>query len=334
MKPTTEYNDVMSRPLQNLVSAALLAAACTCAHAAAPPESYPTKPIRFITPFAPGGGTDVVARTVSKYLTEQWGQTVVVDNRPGGNTILATELAVRGPSDGYTILMVAASFSVNPSVKRNLPYDPLRDLTAVTQTAFQPYVLVVHPSLPVQNAKQFIAYAQSKGDTLNFGGPGTQSHLAVELFKMLTNTRMVHVPYKGAALAMTDLIGGQIQLMYATTLTVAPHVKSGRLRSLAVTSAKRSSALPDLPTLQESGVPGYDVSAWNGIMVNSKVSPAIIARLNRDIVKALAAPEVKEKLLADGAEPAGGSPEDFMKLIRTEIATWQKVVKAAGIPQE
>ncbi len=297
-------------------------------------QEYPLRPVRLITPFAPGGGTDVVARVLAKELSNQWTQPVVVDNRPGANSILATTLAAHSNGDGYTLLLVSASFSSNASLHRNLPYDPLKDLKSVTQTAFQPYVLVVHPSLPVSNVQQFIQYAKTQGDKLNYGAPGTQNQLAMEWFKFLTHTHMVHVAYKGAGLALTDLISGQIQLLFSTTLTIAPHRNSGRLRALAVTSIKRAAAMSDLPTLDESGIRGFNVSAWNGIMVPFSVEPTLIQKLNHDIVKALRSPSAEEQLARNGAQTVGSSAQDFLNLISLEIKNWTQVAKIAGIVQE
>lgn len=308
----------------------------TMALPAAAQTTYPAKPVRFIVPFAPGGGSDVVARALANKLSESWGQQVVVDNRPGAATILGTELAAKSPPDGYTLLLASASYSINPHLRKKLPYETLKDHIPVTQTAFQPYVLVVHPSLPTKTVKQFLALARAKPGALNFGSPGTGSggHLAVEHFRLVTHTDMVHVPYRGGAPALTDLIAGQIQFMLPTVLTVAPHVKTGRLRSLAVTSPKRSVALPDLPTIGESGVPGFEAVSWNGVMTPAGVPAPVIARIHRGVVQALQSPEVKDKLLADGAEPVGNSPDEFVRLIKHELEKWAKVTRAAGLKPE
>jgi tripartite-type tricarboxylate transporter receptor subunit TctC len=318
--------------IRGLILAAALATSILPAHAQAPADApFPSRPVRFITPFAPGGGTDIVARAVGRKLAEMWGQPVVVDNRPGAETIIATDLAVKSPADGYTLLLASASFSTNPSVHRKLPYDSLKDFAAITQTALEPYVLVVHPSLPVRTVKEFIAYAQANPAALNYGAGGTQNHLAVELFKMLTRTQMVYVPYRGTSLALTDLLGGQIQCLFVSVVAAGTQLKSGRLRSLAVTSARRSTVVPELPTITEAGGPEFDVSAWNGVLVPAGVPAPIAARLNRDIVAALLAPDVRDKLAAGGAEPVGSSAAEFARFIRTEIATWAKVVESAGL---
>jgi len=304
--------------------------------AAAPAQQYPVRPVRFIVPFAPGGGSDVVARAIAYKLSETWGQQVVVDNRPGAATILGTDLAAKAPPDGYTLLLASASYSINPSLHKKLPYATLKDHIPVTQTAFQPYVLVVHPSVPARNVKEFLALARAKPGALNYGSPGTGSggHLAVEHFRLVTRTNMVHVPYRGGAPALTDLIAGQVQFMFPTVLAVAPHIKTGRLRSVAVTSGKRSVALPDLPTIAESGVPGFEAVSWNGVMTPAGVPAAIISKIHRDIVQALQAHDVRDKLSADGAEPVGNTPEEFTRLIRHDVEKWATVTKAAALKPE
>ena len=297
---------------------------------------YPTKPVRFIVGFAPGGGTDVVARGVANKLSEMWKQQVAVDNRPGAATIVGTELAARAPADGYTMLLASSSYAINAAFQKKLPYDPLKDLIAVTQTAFQPYVIVVYPGVPARSLKELIGYARANPGKLNYGSPGSGSggHLAAELFRMVTQTEMVHVPYRGGALALTDLLGGQIQMMFPTILTVAPHIKSGGMRSLAVTSSRRSSALPDVPTVAEAALPGFVAASWNGVMVPAGTPPAIVAKLNRDIVQVLKTSEVRDMLAADGAEPMGNTQEQFARHIREEIQKWTKVISAAGIKSD
>lgn len=312
---------------------ALLGIAVTAGAAA---QNYPARPVRFIVPFAPGGGSDVVARAIALRLGETWGQQVVVDNRPGAATILGTDLAAKAAPDGYTLLMASASYSINPYLQKKLPYQTLKDHVPVTQTAFQPYVLAVHPTVAAKSVKEFLALARAKPGTLNFGSPGTGSggHLAVEHFRLVTYTDMVHIPYKGGAPALTDLIAGQIQFMFPTMLAIAPHAKSGRLRSLAVSSLKRSAAMPDLPTIAESGVPGFEATSWNGVMTPAGVPPAIVDRLYRDIAQTLQTPDVRDKLAADGAEAVGSSPQEFTRMIRAELDKWAKVTKAAGLKAE
>ena len=314
----------------------ITAVADALAQRGAAAEEYPTKPVRLIVPFAPGGGTDIVARAVAPRLSEMWNQQVVVDNRGGGSTIIGTDLAAKSPPDGYTLLMGTTTLAINPSLRRKLPYDTLKDLEPVTQAAFQAFVLAVHPSVPARDLKEFIALAKAKPGTLNYGSPGTGSgsHLAGELFSMLSGVRLVHVPYKGSGPALTDLLGGQIQLIFGTILSTYPHVKSGKLRALGVSSPKRSAVLLDIPTIPEGGVAGYGATSWNGVLTPAGVPKPILAKLNADIVKALHSPEVRQRLAADGGEPVGNSAEEFGAFIRAEIAKWAKVIKAANLRAE
>jgi len=321
------------------LAAALVAMAGGHAQAQRAPAgavAYPTKPVRLIVPFAPGGGTDIVARAVAHKLSGVWGQQVVVDNRGGGGTVIGTELGAKAAPDGYTILMGTTTLAINPAVRSKLPYDTLKDLVPVTQTAFQTYILAVHQSVPARDVREFIALAKARPGTLNFGSPGTGtgSHLAGELFKAMSATDLVHVPYKGSGPALSDLLGGQIQLIFGTILSTFPHVRAGRLRALGVSGAKRAAALPDVPTIAESGVPGYSATSWNGVLTPAGVPQPILRKLNADIVKVVNSAEVRERLSGDGAEPVGGSAEEFSRFIRSEIAKWAKVVKTAGIRVE
>ncbi|MGZ8211354.1 MAG: tripartite tricarboxylate transporter substrate binding protein [Burkholderiales bacterium] len=312
------------------------AAACASATAQAQPQNYPTKPIRFIVPFAPGGGVDIVARAIALKLTDIVGQQIIVDNRGGGGTIIGTELGARAVPDGYTLLFGSTTLSINPSLRSKLPYDTLKDLTAVTQASFQPYVLAVHPGVAAKSVKEFIALAKANPKTLTYGSPGlgSGSHLVAEFFGLATGTQMIHVPYKGSSLAVTDLIAGQINFTYGTILAMAPHVRSGKLRGLAVSSAKRSSVMPEVPTIAEAGVPRFDATSWNGVLVPSGVPRPIVDRIHSSVVRALHTPEVRERLTGDGAEPVGSTPEEFAAFIRAEIAKWGKVIKAAGLKVE
>jgi tripartite-type tricarboxylate transporter receptor subunit TctC len=311
---------------------------CVCSNALAQTRAgnvYPSRPVRMVTAFAPGGSTgDTVARGVAKRLSDSWSQPVVVDPRPGAGQVIATDVVAKAPPDGYTLLLVSASFSVNPSLHSKLPFDSIKDLTPVTLTAFIPYVMVVHPSVPARTLQELVAYAKSKPGELNYGAAGTQNQLAIELLKLKTGINMVHVAYRGASLVVTDLVGGQIQVALGTSLAVLPHVNSGRLRALAVTSARRVSAVPDLPTIAESGVPGFDVSAWNGIFVPAGVPAPIVAKLNADIAAAVKAPELRARLTAEGGDVVGNSSEEFARFVRNDIAMWAKVVKATGLRTE
>jgi tripartite-type tricarboxylate transporter receptor subunit TctC len=296
-------------------------------------QAFPTRPVTFIVPYPPGGGTDIMARAMCAKLAEAWGMQVVVDNRGGGGTIIGTEIASRAPADGYTLLITSPSFVINPTTRTQLPYDTLKDFQPVTQFAFQPYVLALHPKVPARDVKEFIALAKARPDALNFGstGIGSGSHLAGELFKYLSETRLTHVAYKGMGPAIADLLGGQTQFVFAAMLPVSPHVRSGRLRALAISSGKRSPAMPELPTIAEAGVPGYNAISWSGLFAPAATPRAIVEKLNTDAVKILHQSDTRERLASDGAEPAGTSIKEFEAFIRNEIAKWAKVIHAAKI---
>ena len=307
-----------------------------CAGAAAQTPAYPTKPVRFIVPSAAGGGTDIIARAISLRLGEVLGQQFVVDNRPGAGQMIGIELAARSPADGYTILMAASTLAINPIMYKKVTYDPLRDFAPITQAASLPNVLVVHPSLAVKSLAELIAYAKQHPGQLNFAsaGIGTSPQMSVELLKSMAGIDMVHVPYKGTAPGVVDLLAGQVLVMAPNVLTALPHIKSGKLRALAVTSAKRSVALPDIPTVAESGLAGYDSTQWYGVLAPAGTPRAVVARLHDEIVRALRDPDVMKRLAADGAEPVGSTPEDFAAFIRSESEKWAKVAAAAGIRAE
>jgi tripartite-type tricarboxylate transporter receptor subunit TctC len=304
--------------------------------AAAQAQTYPTKPIRLIVPFAPGGGTDITARAVAQKLSESWGQTVVPDNRPGANGTIGVDLAAKSAPDGYTITMISSSHAVNVGLYTKLPYDLLKDLTAVTQATSQPYVMVIHPSVPAKSVKEFIAYAKSKPGGVNYGSSGTGgiAHLGGELLGMISGIKMVHIPYKGGAPSTMDLIAGQIQMQLGTLLLTGPHIKAGKLRVLAVTTPKRWPGTPDLPTMQEAGVPGFAITQWYGMIAPAKTPPAIISRLSQEISRLLHQPDVKDKLAADGADAVGNTPEEFGAHIKAEVAKYAKLVKQVGLKAE
>jgi tripartite-type tricarboxylate transporter receptor subunit TctC len=299
-------------------------------------KSYPNKAIRMIVPFAPGGSNDIMGRLVAAKLTESMGQQVVVDNRPGASGIVGTDLAAKAAPDGYTVLVMSLTFTVNPSIRSKLPYDTEKDLVPVTLIASAPLILVVHPSLPVRSVKEFIAYAKANPGKLNFGsgGPGSTPHLAGEMLKTMAGLEMTHVPYKGGGPALADLLGGQIQLMLENIPSTLPFVKSGKLRVLAVTSKKRSPTVPDVPTLDEAALKGYELTGWNGLFVPRGTPRAIVNQLHAETVKALAAPDVKERLAAMSAELGGESPEKFAVFIKAEIRKWAKIAKEAGLKVE
>jgi tripartite-type tricarboxylate transporter receptor subunit TctC len=294
-------------------------------------QQYPTKPIRLIVPFAPGGATDIVARMLAQKLTETFKQAVVVDNRPGGGGAIGTENAVRANPDGYTMILVAAAYATNAALYK-LPYDAVNDVAPIALLGETSFVVTVHPSSPVTSIKELIAYDKANPGKLNFGSGGTGGaiHLATELFNQMAGTKMTHVPYKGAGPAMNDVLGGQIQLIFGSLPMVNPQVKSNRLRGIAVTSAKRSNAVPDIPAVAET-VPGYEAVQWTAVMGPKALPKDIVARWNSEINRILQLPDVKERMAGDGMEPAGGSPERFREVLKRDVAKWQKVVKIANI---
>ena len=312
------------------ICAALLLAACAqYAHA----QTFPVKPLRLIVPFAPGGTTDVVARAIAPKLGELLGQQVIVDNRPGGGTTIGTDALARSAPDGYTFMLATPDFTINPSLHAKLPYDAQRDFAPLALIASYPLVLVANPALPAQSIAELIAFAKANPGRINYasGGNGSTPHLSGELFKALAGVDLTHVPYKGNGPAITDLLAGQVQLLFTGMPPVASFVKSGRLKLLAVTGAKRHTSLPDTATVQEGGVPGYEVVTWFGFLAPAGVPKPIVDRLNEDIGRALQAAEVRERLASLGADLGTSSPEAFAALLREEIAKWSRVVKSAGI---
>jgi tripartite-type tricarboxylate transporter receptor subunit TctC len=300
-------------------------------------QSYPSKPIRLIVPFAAGGGNDNIARLVGKRLGDSLGQPLVIDNRPGAGGVVGAELAAKSPPDGYTLFLGGVgSHAVNPNLIEKLPYDPIRDFAPVILLARAPLVLVVHPSVPARTFAEFVAYARNSPGKLNFAsnGNGSSAQLAAVMFESMTVTEMVHVPYKGLAPALTDLLSGQVQLMFSSPVAILPHIKAGKLRALAVTGEKRMPSLPEVPTVAESGFPGYEASSWYGILAPAGTPREIVARLNSEFLRALEQPEVRNNLLADGAEPVGGSAEQFGAYIRSEKDRMGKLIRDAKIRME
>ena len=297
-------------------------------------QTYPVKPIRLIVPFAAGGPADIQARLIGPKLTEAWGQPVVVENRAGGNTIIATEITARADPDGHVVQIVSAGFAINTSLYPRLPYDSVRDFAAVSQLTSGPAIVLVHPSLPARSVKELTQLAKARPGQLTYGSAGLPSQLAVELYKVMTGTDLVHVPYKGQAPAMIDLIAGHVQVSFPTMLGTLGHVQAGRLRALATTGGKRALAAPELPTMAEAGVPGYEAANWFGTVVPAKTAPATIARLGQEIGRILKLPDVGERLLSQGIEPLGSTPEQFGAYLRSEMGKWAKVVKASGAKAE
>ena len=294
-------------------------------------QQYPTRPIRLIVPFAPGGGTDIMARVTAQKLTESFGVPVIVDNRPGGGGAIGTETAVRANPDGYTMILVAAAYATNAALY-TLPYDPVNDVAPIALVGETGNLVTLHPSVPVKSIKELIAYDKANPGKLNYGSAGTGSgaHLAPELFNQMAGTKMTHVPYKGIGLALNDLLGGQIQLIVGGMPPTIPHVRSNRLRGIAVTTAKRSNAVPDIPTVAET-VPGYEVVQWFAVLGPKALPKDVLTRWNKEIDRIVQLPDVKARMAGDGIEPAGGSPQRFHEVLKREIAKWQKVVNIANI---
>lgn len=315
------------------VVAMVLAGMAAGAHA----QTYPSKPIRIVVPFAPGGGADLVGRTIAQKLNESLGQPVLVDNRAGAAGSIGADIAAKSPPDGHTLFLGSnGPLAINPGLYAKLPYDAARDFAPVSIATVMPFLLATHPSLPVRTVKDLIALAKARPNQLNYGSPGSGSttHLANELLKSMTGMKITHVPYKGVAPAAIDLISGQVQMMSGDLSTLLPHVRSARMRPIAVTGVKRSHLLPELPTVAESGVPGYDASGWFGVVVPAATPAPIIERLNGVIVKGLAASDARERLGAFGGEVGGSTPEQFGNHIRTEAAKWSKLIKLLGLKAE
>jgi tripartite-type tricarboxylate transporter receptor subunit TctC len=314
-------------------SSAFIGGCLLLAMGGAAAQTYPQKPVRIVVPFPAGGPSDMQARLLGIKLGEAWGQSVVVDNRGGAAGIIGTELAARADPDGHTLILMSATNAVQPSLYPKLPYDLMRDFAFITPVTFGPGIVVVNTSLPVQSVSELVAYARARPGKVSFGsaGSGAPSHLAVELLKVMTHIDVVHVPYKGMAPALTDVIGGQLQLSIPTIAAGLPFTRAGKLRALAVTGANRSPAEPALPTVAEAGVPGYQASNWYGFAAPEKTPRAIIVKLNQEFARIMAAPDVREKLLGLGMEPTTSTPGKFTEFVKSEIGKWARVVKTAGV---
>jgi tripartite-type tricarboxylate transporter receptor subunit TctC len=323
--------------MTRIQSAALVAGVVLLlAQPVAAQQPYPAKPVRLVVPSAPGGGTDITARVMAPKLSEFLGQQVVVENRAGAGTMIGGEVVARAAPDGYTLLMGISTLAINPAMYKKVPYDALKDFAPITQAVSLPNILVVHPSLPVKTVKELVAFAKARPGQLQFAsaGVGTNPHLAAELFLSMTGTKMLHVPYKGSGAGVIDVIAGHVPVMTPSILTGLPHTKAGRLRALGVTSARRAGGAPDVPTIAEAGVPGYEAVQWFGILAPAGTPRAVIERVHREAVKVLQSADIRERLKADGADPVASSPEEFAAFLRSETAKWAKVVKAVGIQPE
>lgn len=319
-------------PMSRLIAFALCVALSTGAFA----QQYPVRPIRMLVPFAAGGPGDFLARTVSPRLTEALGQSIVVDNRGGANGQIATETTAKADPDGHTVLIISAGHTVNATLYPKLPYDSLRDFTPIIRMVSGPAIVVVHPSVPANSVKEFIAYVRQRPGKVNFAssGTGAPSHLAVELFKVMTRTDLVHVPYKGMAPGIVDLLSGQVQVAFPTMVAGLVHARAGRLRALAVTSTQRSPAAPDLPTMAEAGIPGYEATNWYGLVGPAKMQPAVVTRLNSELTRILAIPDIRDRLSGQGMDPSSLTPAAFDAYMRSEIGKWARVIEAARVKAE
>ena len=298
-------------------------------------QTYPSKPVRIIVPFAPGGGSDFIARFMAQRLTDSLGSQVIVENKPGAGGVIGIEQGIKAAADGYTLVLIASSYTVNPSVYK-LNFDPVADITPVVQISQGPLLIVVNPSVPVKTARDLIALAKSKPGEVNFASPGQGSviHMATEYFDSMARIKMNHIPYKGTGPALTDTISGQTAVLFSSTATALPHVKSGRLKPIGVTTAKRLPALPEVPTVAESGLPGYEVVLWHGLIGPKGLPKAVVDRINGDVNKSLSLKETAAQLENDGVAPAGGTAEQFAAQIKKEIGVWRKVAADAGVKQE
>jgi tripartite-type tricarboxylate transporter receptor subunit TctC len=299
---------------------------CACA------QTYPAKPVRIVVPFAPGGGADIIARVLAQKMSETWRNQFVVDNRPGASGNIGTEQVAKSPPDGYTLMITSSALVINPSVFKSVPYDALRDFAPITQPGLLPNILVVHPSVPVKTVKQLAALAKSKPEQLSYAsaGAGTGTHLAAEMFKLMAGIDMVHVPYKGGGALISDLLGGQVAVTFATLPSVMPYVKAGRLNALAMTTLRRWPGLPQVPTMVEAGYPGFEMSTWIGLLAPANTPKDVVGKLRDEVVRILALPDVRARFFDLGIEPVGDTPEQFAQYMKTELAKYATVAKQSG----
>lgn len=328
----------MGHPMTRVVRrcAAPLMLALAGAYAAAAAGAYPEHPIRIVVPVAAGGGNDIVARMLARRLSDKWGQSVVVDNRPGASTAIGSEIVAKANPDGYTIMLCSISFAINAAARDKLPFDPVRDFAPITQVARVPQLVVVNPSLPAATLKEFIALAKAKPGQINYAsaGNGSSTHLAMELLMEMTGISLNHVPYKGTAPGLTDVIAGHVQVTFNAIPPVLPHVKSGRVRALGVANPRRFPTLPDVPTFDEAGLPGYTFSSWFGILAPARTPREILGKLNAELVRIIRDPEINKSFVELGIDPLGTSPEDFGKNLRADIARWSDMVRKRGVRAE
>ena len=312
---------------------AITAVTLSCMTEAAQAQTYPTRPIRIVAPYVPGGGVDFVARVIAGKLSETIGQQVIVENRPGGGTNIGSEAVVRAAPDGYTVLLGGVPNTANMTLFKKPPYDVVKDFAPVSQTTIAPNILAVHPSVPARSVKDLIALAKSRRGELTFAsaGIGSSNHLSGEMFRIMAAIDIIHVPYKGGGAAVTDLLAGQVSMYFGTTPSTIPFVRTGRLRALAVTGAQRSRAAPDIPTMSETALPGFEQSAWHGILAPAATPPAVIAKLNSEIVRVLRLPEIIDRMAAQGVDTIGNSPAEFAAFIKQDVVKYDKLVKSAGI---
>jgi tripartite-type tricarboxylate transporter receptor subunit TctC len=289
--------------------------------------------LRLVVGSTPGGGTDIAARLIAPKMSEHLGRQVVVENRPGATTTIGVDFVVKSPPDGHTMLMGVSSLGINPHILKNVPYDAIRDLAPISQVVVAPNIMVAHPSLPVRNVKELIAFARPRPGQLNFaaGGAGSSQHLAIELFLYMTGTRIVHVPYKGQGMALIDVVAGQVSLMMANVISALPHVRNARLRALGVTGSKRATVAPEIPTIAEAGVPGYEVLQWYGVLAPAATPREIVGRLHGAVVHAVQDPKIRERIVADGGEPVGSTPDELAVILRADYKKWGEVIRKAGI---
>jgi tripartite-type tricarboxylate transporter receptor subunit TctC len=315
-----------------LISAGIVVVIAACGAAPVSAQNYPTRPIELVVPFVAGGTTDNMARLMAQRFTESWAQTVIVNNRPGAGSAIGTAAAAKAAPDGHTLLVTTFAFAAAPALQK-VPFDPIKDFAAITELSSLPMMLLVHPSVPAKNLKEFIALAKSNPKGLDYAssGPGTSTHLAAEMFNTMAGVRLVHVPFKGNAEVYNALLGGHIKVHFSLVPSGIAHVRAGKLRVLAVTTEKRLPYLPDVPTIAESGFPTYEISSWQGVLAPAGTPPAVIAKVNRELVALLKTPAMRERMAREGADPVGSTPEQFSRRVASEIDKWAKVAKAAGL---